>query len=671
MSEDHNLILVVISIIIAIVTSYSALNITLKITNATKENKPFWLVSGSIVMGAGVWAMHFIGMIAHESHAMVEYNISITIISMFASVLSAFLAFYITMQQTIKSSHIVIGGIVMGSGIAAMHYIGMEAIIMDGETIYDPALVTLSVIIALVSSYISLLLFSRFKLKREKSWLKWGSSIVMGIAISGMHYVGMSATTMELSNTHTADTIDLFLLIGVLVTIATIILILWVAIFFDRYVLSKMAYLDNITGLSNRNDMNRFLNKLDPSRIISLIFIDLDQFKTINDTLGHEIGDLLLREVGQFLKTFESHQLIRVFRVGGDEFLFALNHSDFKQAEALAVDLLQQIKKPFHIDGNELYITGSIGIAVGSVEESNHSKLLRAADTAMYVAKKNGRNQYCVYTKEMGQKEVRKMRLEKDLQLALEEKQFHLEYQPKWNVQTDSLFGFEALARWNHPELGPIFPGEFIPTAEETGFIVPFTAWTLEQACQHCKILHEKGIIQPVSVNISPKLFQTNRLYELVSHVLKTFDLDPSYLELEITESMMLHNVDDIVRQLKRIHSLGVRVSMDDFGTGYSSIGLLDTLPIDTVKLDRIFTKDIDKPSKQAIIRAIIILAESLGLDVIAEGVESKEDIGHLTDLGCYIMQGYYYSKPMKFETIEAWTKLVQENNLLDVKMKG
>ena len=265
----------------------------------------------------------------------------------------------------------------------------------------------------------------------------------------------------------------------------------------------------------------------------------------------------------------------------------------------------------------------------------------------------------------MGIKEVRKVKLEKDLQRALDHKQFHLVYQPKWNVKTDRLYGFEALARWDHPEFGMISPSEFIPIAEETGLIVPFTSWTLAEACKHCKTLHEQGINQPVSVNLSPNLFKTDRLYEMIAHVLKTFDLDPSFLEIEITESMMLHNVTDIIRQLNKIHTLGIKVSMDDFGTGYSSIGLLDTLPIDVVKLDRVFTKDIDKPRKQAIIHAIIILAEALGLDVIAEGVETEEDIKHLTNLGCYIMQGYYYSKPMAFEKIEEWVMQTVENSVL------
>ncbi|KAB8139379.1 EAL domain-containing protein [Gracilibacillus oryzae] len=656
MNNNYNIVLVTISILIAIVASYSALSIAAKISNSMGRSKIFWLVAGSIVMGAGVWSMHFIGMLAHHSHGLVEYNVPITILSMIASIVSSFLAFYITMPKAIHWFKIALGGIVMGSGIVAMHYLGMEAMIMDAEMVYDLNLVALSVIIALFTSYAALFLFTKFRNHPSTSLLKWLSAVIMGIAISGMHYTGMNATTFHMAEGHMSHQqhLDLFLVFGVVTTIFVIIIVSWAAMFFDRYVLEKLAYQDNITGLANRNEMTRHFRKMS-GEVIGVLYLDLDQFKAINDTLGHEIGDLLLKEVGGILREFETQQ-IHAYRIGGDEFLFIIDHSDIQEMERIADEILGEIKQPFQIVNNELYVTGSIGIAVDPVMESDHSRLLRAADTAMYTAKRNGKNRYCIYTEEMGVKEVRRMELEKDLQRALEDEQFFLEYQPKWNVKTDSLYGFEALVRWEHPRLGLVSPGEFIPITEENGFIVPLTKWTLEKACQQCQMWQQQGINQPVSVNLSPRLFQTDTLSRLVEGVLDEFELEPSYLELEITESMMLHDVEDIVKQLTELRQLGVRISMDDFGTGYSSIGLLDTLPINTVKLDRIFTKDIDKPSKQAIIQAILILAESLGLDVIAEGVELKQDIEHLTKLGCFVMQGFYYSKPIKFESIEDWT---------------
>src|SRR5690606_6975782 len=292
--------------------------------------------------------------------------------------------------------------------------------------------------------------------------------------------------------------------------------------------------------------------------------------------------------------------------------------------------------------------------------------LLRNADTAMYKAKGSGKNRYCVYTEEMGESEVRKMELEKDLVQALEQRQFFVEYQPKWNVRKNHLAGFEALIRWQHPRLGVVAPGEFIGLAEETGLIVPITEWTLYEACRACREWHERGIEQAVSVNLSVKLFQSDKLGELVECVLNETGLEPKYLELEITESMVFLDIQDIVRQLEDLRVLGVRVSMDDFGTGYSSIGLLDRLPLDALKLDRLFTQDLETPSKRAIIHAIVLMAEKLELDVIAEGVENKEHIEFLTGLGCYVMQGYYYGKPMKDREIDNWMQLNSDSELAD-----
>lgn len=239
--------------------------------------------------------------------------------------------------------------------------------------------------------------------------------------------------------------------------------------------------------------------------------------------------------------------------------------------------------------------------------------------------------------------------------MALEQKQFIVVYQPKWNVKTNRLYGFEALIRWQHPRLGLVSPGEFIPIAEETGIIVPITRWVLEEACRQCKAWKDQGINQPVSVNLSVRMFQTSSLVEWVQDILNIVELAPHFLELEITESMVFYDINDIIRQLESIRKLGVRVSMDDFGTGYSSIGLLDRIPIDALKLDRLFTNDLDTPGKRAILHAIILMAENLNLDVIAEGVENEEHIEFLTELGCYVMQGYFYGKPMNDEEIFQW----------------
>lgn len=658
---SYNYYIVALSVLIAVLASYSALSITAKISLANGKTRFFWLLAGSLVMGNGIWSMHFVGMLAFHIHMTVSYDFWLTFGSLLVSVLSSFIAFFITAPRNINWYKIAGGGFIMGTGIVTMHYMGMEAMIMPVDIYYDKGLWILSAIIALIASYAALLLFLRFRSQSSTSWAKWLSAGVMGIAICGMHYTGMEAA--KIHNPAAADmlpqtnaSLDLFLLLGVTVVIFIILLVSWGAMFFDRHVLERLAYLDTITGLPNRNEMNRFFDSHVGTEKIGVLFLDLDQFKAINDTLGHNIGDLLIHEVGIRLRQFirEDQQ---AFRIGGDEFLFIVRHCNNERAEQLAHKILQSIKQVYYIEGNELYVTGSIGISIGSIQDANRSVLLKTADTAMYKAKGLGKNQFCFYNEEMGHQLVRKMELEKDLQLALENNQFFIVYQPKWNVKTNSLVGFEALIRWEHPRLGLVMPGEFIQIAEGTGLIVPMTRWALEEACSQCKLWQSQGLHQPVSVNLSVRLFQTDCLQELVQSVLEKVELAPHLLELEITESMVLYDINDIIRQLRSVRKLGVRVSMDDFGTGYSSIGLLDRIPIDALKLDRLFTNDLESPSKRAIINAIIMMADHLQLDVIAEGVENQEHIGFLTELGCHVMQGYYYGRPMRDTDIDEWVK--------------
>lgn len=658
---SYNYYIVALSVIIAVLASYSALSIAAKISLANGKTRFFWLLAGSLVMGNGIWSMHFVGMLAFHIHMTVSYDFWLTFGSLLVSVISSFIAFFITMPRNINWYKIAGGGFIMGTGIVTMHYMGMEAMILPVDVYYDKGLWVLSAIIAFIASYAALLLFLRFRSEASMSWAKWMSAGIMGMAICGMHYTGMEA--FKLHNPAAADMmaqtntgLDLFLLLGVTIVIFIILLVSWGAMFFDRHVLERLAYLDTITGLPNRNEMNRFFDSHVGTEKIGVLFLDLDQFKAINDTLGHNIGDLLIQEVGIRLRQF-IHEDQQAFRIGGDEFLFIIKHCNASRAEQLAHKILQSIKQVYYVEGNELYVTGSIGISIGSIQDSNRSVLLKTADTAMYRAKGLGKNQFCFYNEEMGHQLVRKMELEKDLQLALENNQFFIVYQPKWNVKTNSLVGFEALIRWEHPRLGLVTPGEFIQIAEGTGVIVPMTRWALEEACSQCKLWQSQGLHQPVSVNLSVRLFQTDSLQELVQSVLEKVELAPHLLELEITESMVLYDINDIIRQLRSIRKLGVRVSMDDFGTGYSSIGLLDRIPIDALKLDRLFTNDLESPSKRAIINAIIMMADHLQLDVIAEGVENQEHIEFLTELGCHVMQGYYYGKPMRDTDIDEWVK--------------
>ncbi|MHA6252281.1 putative bifunctional diguanylate cyclase/phosphodiesterase [Oceanobacillus sp. CAU 1775] len=654
MDGTYNFYVVGLSVLIAILASYSAINIAAKISYTNNKYRLFWLLAGAIVMGSGVWSMHFIGMLAFHVDMEMSYDIGLTALSMLASVGGAFIAFYVTMPAEIKWYRIAIGGMILASGIITMHYVGMEAMIMDGSIHYDLFWLVLSIVIAYVASYAALFLFIRFRNDQTASWLKGVSAIMMGIAICGMHYTGMEAAVFTHTGlVHVESSPDNFLLYGVTITIAVILFVSWLIMFLERHVLENMAYEDMITKLPNRNAMVRFFDKFNGSNEIGLLFIDLDQFKYVNDSLGHDSGDLLIKAVGERLATFESKKQ-QAYRIGGDEFLIITEYSDEQQTRDLATAVLNKIKEVYFIEGNELYTTASIGISIGPLVDKG-KELLKSADAAMYHAKHLGKNRYAIYNETMGIKEGRRMELEKGLQFAVENGEMYLEYQTKWNTKQNDVHGFEALLRWQHPRLGLISPGEFISIAEETGAIVPITRWVIEEASSQCARWQEKGINQPISVNLSIRLFKTDNLVEEVEAILKKVNLDPSLLELEITESLVLSDVNNVFHQLESLRELGVRISLDDFGTGYSSIGLLDRIPLDTIKLDRLFTNDLETESKRAIINAIILMAKQLNLDVIAEGIENKDQVDYLTGLGCQVIQGFYYGKPMKVADAEMW----------------
>ncbi|WP_411829694.1 bifunctional diguanylate cyclase/phosphodiesterase [Paenibacillus favisporus] len=659
--ESYNLWIVMLSFIIAVFASYSALNLAAKISRSRGRTQKWWLVAGSCVMGSGVWSMHFVGMLAFHLNVPVNYDIPITLLSMLCSIVASFIAFQMLLSKGVNWGKFALSGFCMGSGIVAMHYTGMTAMRLPAEIIYDRSYWLLSAAIALAASYVALLLFLRFRDHTEVSWWKWASALVMGLAICGMHFTGMKAADFWCGNPNaivSTDTgeMNLLLLAGVTITTFFILMVSWGAMFFDRHVLEKMAYSDPLTGLPNRHDLNRLLGEgVDTSKETAVLFIDLDRFKTINDTLGHDIGDMLVQEVGRRLSGY-LQQGQKVFRLGGDEFLVVAENCGQALAEELASGILEVVTRPFVLQGNELYITASIGISLAPKHGTDRASLLKTSDTAMYNAKNAGKNRYCVFDDDMDKRLLRRLELEKDMRGASERQEFYVVYQPKWDAQTDTPVGLEALMRWPHPKFGVVSPDEFIPIAEETGLIIPMTRWILEEACRQNKVWLDKGMPSMiVSVNVSVRLFESQHLLYMVEHALRTTGLPARYLELEITESTMLYDVPDMIRQLNELREIGVRISMDDFGSGYSSLGSLDQIPIDTIKIDQLFVRESDSPSKRAIVGAIIDMALKLHLELVAEGVETREQIDFLRASGCNVMQGYFYGKPMNIEQMDEW----------------
>ena len=418
--------------------------------------------------------------------------------------------------------------------------------------------------------------------------------------------------------------------------------------------LEHQANYDALTGLPNRNLLHDRLKQAvfaqRQHRSIAVVFIDLDHFKFINDSLGHSAGDRLLRQMADRLR-----EAVRdgdtVSRLGGDEFILVLNDQPTEDIVFRGMQrIIAKVSEPVVLEGQELTVTCSAGISLYPQDGPDVDTLLKNADAAMYRAKDHGRNNFQFYTAEMNKLVNERLSLEANLRRAVERDELVLHYQPKHDLRTGAIVGVEALLRWSHPEWGLVYPDRFVPLAEETGLIGPIGEWVLRTACAQNRAWQDAGLPPVVmSVNLSPRQFRQDALFKTVARILAETGLQPEFLEMEITESMVMHNMEASIAILKGMRELGVQLSVDDFGTGYSSLAYLKTLPIGILKIDRSFVHDINgrADGDGLLARAIISLGHSLKLKVIAEGVETESQLEFLKSHECDEAQGYYFSKPV------------------------
>ena len=426
--------------------------------------------------------------------------------------------------------------------------------------------------------------------------------------------------------------------------------------------LTFLAECDALTGLANRAVFHsRLADAIAQAHrnnsVMAVLLLDLDQFKDVNDTLGHPVGDLLIQQAAKRLSQC-TRASDTVARLGGDEFaVVATNLAQTEDITVLARKISEALAEPFDLDGNQISTSASIGITVYPLDNGDPHQILKHADLALYQAKRTSRGSFHYYDAELNAQAQQRKWLENQMRTALESQQFILYYQPKVNIVGGEVVGAEVLLRWRHPEQGMVGPDQFIPIAESTGLIVPLGEWVVREASKQCVAWRRQGLPPiPLAINVSAVQFRRSELVESIAEIIEETQIDPNWLELEITESMIMDRADPMMALLHRLHEIGIRLAIDDFGTGHSSLSYLRRFSVDTLKIDRSFVRNVENDADDATIaKAIISLGKSLNLRVIAEGVETERQLDFLREHGCEEAQGFFFSRPVSADDFAGW----------------
>ncbi|KFF42508.1 MULTISPECIES: putative bifunctional diguanylate cyclase/phosphodiesterase [Pseudomonas] len=673
--------LVVISLCVAMLASYTALDLAGRIATTKGRAVYLWITGGAAAMGVGIWSMHFIGMLALRLPFALGFDLGITALSLLIAVLSSGFALWLVSQPRLPAWQLAFGALVMGAGIASMHYTGMAAMRMTPGIDYDPTLFGASLLIAVMASGAAL--WIAFNLRRNTPYVRLArgaAAVVMGVAIVGMHYTGMAAAQFAddsfcgaaltglsgkgLDNLVLVTSLAV-LVIALLTSLLDARLEARTAVLADSLTLANqelthLALHDMLTGLPNRTLLADRIQQgiqavYEQGGCFALMFIDLDGFKPVNDAFGHHMGDQLLREVGLRLRE-DLRSQDTLARIGGDEFVLLVQLTQPDDAMGLAERQVGLINRAFTVAEHELKISASIGIAMFPGNGNNPQELLMNADAAMYHAKGMGKNGYSFFDASMNTNARKQLQLLQDLRNALELGEFRLYYQPKFDAVSGIAVGAEALLRWEHPQQGLLLPAAFIALAEKTGLIIAIGEWVLDEACRQMSLWYAQGYQSwRIAVNLSALQFCHAGLVNSVAAALERHQLPANSLTLEITETTAMSDADASMTVLQQLSDMGVDLSIDDFGTGYSSLMYLKRLPANELKIDRGFVRDLEHDSDDAaIVSAIVALGQALDLRIVAEGVETDAQQNFLTRLGCDSLQGYLLGHPLPADNFMA-----------------
>lgn len=691
---------VALSVLVAILASYVSLDLAKRVQKRDLYLRLFWTTGGGVVMGTGVWAMHFVGMLALQMPMEVGYDHFMTLLSWACAVSTSALALFISSRPSLGWRLLVSGGFVMGVGICAMHYIGMAALVLAPGIVWNSTLVVCSALVAFAASAVALSIFFRVRVLngRQAQGAQVGAALVMGLAISGMHYLGeaaanypmnavcLSAQALHGEGLHTV--IILACLVLMLLTllasrvddrmgkqaakVSAALKMTSASLNGAHAELERLAMTDPLTGVSNRTlfqeRLENALARLEQGTVakMGVLFIDLDGFKPVNDSYGHAVGDALLQQIALRLKSVV-RDVDALARIGGDEFVLLVDDVAAEDdVRLVAQRILDVMSAAFEIGARSVSLSCSIG-AVVYPDHGERDRIVADADAAMYVAKNGGGNGYAFFRPHMHEDVSELVELRQALRDAVETGQLQLHYQPKISGRTGQVNGVEALLRWIHPVRGPISPAVFIPIAERFGLINAIGAWVIDEACRQMGAWQAQGSKVRVAVNLSSHQLRNAGIVEQVRDALERHQVQPGQLVCEITESVAMERSQAAKGIIEGLSGIGVVVSIDDFGTGYSSLSSLRQMRVSELKIDREFVMDVHtSKDARAIVDAIVRLAHALELRVVAEGVETAAQRDALIDLGCDELQGFFFARPMPPQDL-----MMQGSPLMDAACSG
>ncbi|MDP9655489.1 UNVERIFIED_ORG: diguanylate cyclase (GGDEF)-like protein [Pseudomonas putida] len=681
----HDPFLVLLAYLVACVGCFATLDMAERVAHAEKTaSQTRWRWVGSGCLAGGIWAMHFVGMLAFQAPVDLHYQLPVTVFSLTIALLAAWLAMHtlslpdLSFRQCLKAS------IGIGLGIATMHYVGMTAMHSSAAVYYHPGLFALSIAIAIGAALAALLLawYLRNGAGMLHQLFKYCASLLLGAGILSMHLTAMAALNLVLPN----DSLPVqtgehsHMQLALTVTVMTLLIIgssisaaladkklqhkdhdlqrvnsLLSQLDQARMSLQQVAHYDALTNLINRRGFNqifaeKLIEKTNEGGMLAVLFLDIDHFKRINDSLGHDAGDELLKVLAAHIKSsVRSHEDV-VARFGGDEFCLLIDLHDRDEARQLAQRIMLKMKEPIELAGRRMVMTTSIGISLFPEDGKTCEELLKNADLALYQSKGSGRNGLNFFSANLKTRATLELQLEEELRHALrEDTGLMLYYQPIYDLKTGQVSKLEALIRWQHPVHGFLVPDRFIAIAEANGLIAELDNWVLRKACEDLGELSRQGCADlKIAVNCSPLNLAREELADEIEYALRAAGVEPHRLELEVTENALMGNIANTLVLLRQIRALGVSLSIDDFGTGYSSLAYLKRLPLNTLKIDRSFIQDIPKATQDMeIVQAIIVMAHTLQLQVVTEGVETFEQYQFLEEQGCDFVQGYLLSRPV------------------------